>query len=54
MCVYWNGYQGGLNVAPKVNAKNFWEYDSEETQICFKTYFKKQAWHTCSNWDKYD
>ncbi len=52
MCVQWNGYQGGSYVAPKKNARNFWEYDSEEKQICFKKHFEMKAWNSCSDWQK--
>lgn len=52
MCFQWNGYNGGKSVKPKVNARNFWTYDSEEQNTCLEKHLITKAWNSCSNWQK--
>lgn len=52
MCIHWNSIRGGNSVRPKVNARNFFEYDSEETQICTLKHIETKAWHSCSDWQR--
>lgn len=52
MCEHWNGNKGGIHVQPRVGMRNVMEYDSEETQICYKRSFNMKAWNSCSEWLK--
>lgn len=50
MCQHWNGPMGGQQVKPLINRRPFFEFESEETQTCYKQHLAKQAWHSCSGW----
>lgn len=52
MCVSWNGLVGGKNVKPRVGMRNVFEYDPNETNVCYVTHFKKAAWNSCNQWQK--
>ncbi|MER2106938.1 MAG: hypothetical protein ABS949_08350 [Solibacillus sp.] len=52
MCPHWNEAVGGLFVNPRTNQRNFFDFDNEEKQTCYKNHFVKQAWNSCSEWEK--
>ncbi|TVY08352.1 hypothetical protein [Paenibacillus cremeus] len=52
MCSFWNGQAGGTQVKPKSGMMNFFEYDSEEKNICYNNHFIKKAWNSCGHWKK--
>lgn len=52
MCRYWNGPVGGLSVKPRTNQRNFFDFDHEEKQTCYNNHFVKQAWNSCTAWER--
>jgi hypothetical protein len=55
MCKHWNGHIGGQSVRPKKLFMRSWEYDPNETQLCYEQRIDKRATSHCSKWEaRYD
>jgi hypothetical protein len=51
MCKHWNGHVGSSNVRPKKHMMRSWEYESEESLLCYVQRIDKRATSHCSKWE---
>ncbi|WP_274523381.1 hypothetical protein [Metasolibacillus meyeri] len=37
---------------PKVNSPNFFMFEPNEKQTCYKHHYERAAWTSCSSWEQ--